>query len=141
MSRRRLPARRQSRRANVNEGGHGRAPFRLADSPHAERESAADAHGDDETNHAPHTSAPEPADAPAPPTSDYTRDELIAHLLKTIGRKWWERDEAIRLAARRLGYARTGRRIRAAFKSAINGAIRRGLLEYDGTQIRRVKSP
>jgi len=58
-----------------------------------------------------------------------------------MGRKWWERDEAIRHTARSLGYARTGNRIRNAFKSAINGAIRRGLLEYDGTQIRRVKSP
>jgi hypothetical protein len=59
-----------------------------------------------------------------------------------MGRKWWERDACVRLTARRLGYARTGSRIRDAFKSAINGAIRRGLLEYDGTQIRRTaKSP
>jgi hypothetical protein len=41
--------------------------------------------------------------------------------------------------ARRLGFARTGNRIRDAFKSAINGAIRRGLLEYDGQLIRRVR--
>jgi len=56
-----------------------------------------------------------------------------------MGRNWLERDEAIRLTARRLGYARTGSRIRDAFKSVINGAIRRGLLEYDGTLIRKLK--
>ena len=56
-----------------------------------------------------------------------------------MGRKWWAREDAIRAASRRLGYARTGRRITQAFKSAINGAIRRGLLEYNGRQIRRVK--
>ncbi len=55
-----------------------------------------------------------------------------------MGRKRWERDEAIRVAARRLGFARTGSRIRKAFKSAINGAIRRGLLEYDGILIRKL---
>jgi hypothetical protein len=54
-----------------------------------------------------------------------------------MGRKWWAREDAIRAASRRLGYARTGRRIRDAFKSAINGAIRRGLLEYDGQLIRK----
>ncbi len=56
-----------------------------------------------------------------------------------MGRKWWAREDAIRAAARRLGYARAGRRIVQAFKSAINGAIRRGLLEYDGQLIRRIK--
>jgi len=56
-----------------------------------------------------------------------------------MGRKWWAREDAIRAAARRLGYARTGSRIRDTFKSAINGAIRRGLLEYDGQLIRRTK--
>ena len=56
-----------------------------------------------------------------------------------MGRKWWAREDAIRAAARRLGFARTGNRIRDAFKSAVNGAIRRGLLEYDGQLIRRVR--
>lgn len=66
---------------------------------------------------------------------------MIAHLLAAMGRKWWLREDAIRAASRRLGYARTGRRIVQSFKSAINGAIRRGLLEYEGERIRRVKSP
>jgi len=64
---------------------------------------------------------------------------LISALLKGMGRKWWTRDDAIRAAARRLGFHRTGTQIREAFKSAINGAIRRGLLEYDGNRVRRLK--
>lgn len=75
----------------------------------------------------------------ASPITDYTREELIAHLLTAMGRKWWAREDAIRAAARRLGYARTGRLITASFKSAINGAIRRGLLEYDNQLIRKTK--
>jgi hypothetical protein len=68
---------------------------------------------------------------------DYTRDELIGTLLAAMGTTWWDREDAIRAAARRLGFRRTGSQIRKAFKSAINGAIRRGLLEYDDQIIRR----
>lgn len=69
--------------------------------------------------------------------NDYSREELVTALLRGMGKKWWTRDDAIRAAARRLGFTRTGRQIRDAFKSAINGAIRRGLLEYDGDIVRR----
>lgn len=68
---------------------------------------------------------------------DYKRDELIDALLGAMGRGWTERDEAIRAAARWLGFHRAGRTISDAFKSAINGAIRRGRLEYEGSRIRR----
>jgi len=68
---------------------------------------------------------------------DYTRDELIGTLLAAMGTTWWDREDAIRAAAHRLGFRRTGSKIRKAFKSAINGAIRRGLLEYDDHIIRR----
>jgi hypothetical protein len=68
---------------------------------------------------------------------DYTRDELIETLLAAMGSTWWDRDDAIRVAARRLGFRRTGNRITKAFKSTINGAIRRGLLEAEGSFIRR----
>ncbi len=54
-----------------------------------------------------------------------------------MGKKWWVRDDAIRAAARRLGFRRTGSQIRDAFKSTVTGAIRRGLLEYDGKSVRR----
>jgi hypothetical protein len=70
---------------------------------------------------------------------EYSRDELILALLSAMGRKWIERGEAIRAAARYLGYTRTGSRIQDAFKSAINGAIRRGLLESDKRFIRRAR--
>jgi hypothetical protein len=71
--------------------------------------------------------------------TDYGRDDLVEALLNAMGRTWWEREDAIRAAARHLGFRRTGRQIRDAFKSAINGAIRRGLLEYAGADIRRAK--
>ncbi|MBA3569106.1 MAG: hypothetical protein H0W28_07130 [Pyrinomonadaceae bacterium] len=56
-----------------------------------------------------------------------------------MSRKWWTRDDAIRAGTHRLGLRRVGRRVTAGFKSAINGAIRRGLLEYDGQLIRQAK--
>jgi len=68
---------------------------------------------------------------------DYTRDELIGTLLAAMGSGWLDREDAIRAAAHRLGFRRTGSQIRKAFKSAINGAIRRGLLDYDDHIIRR----
>jgi hypothetical protein len=68
---------------------------------------------------------------------DYGRDQLIETLLAAIGGAWWERDAAIRESARRLGFRRTGSAIQDAFKSAITGAIRRGLLQYDSQLIRR----
>lgn len=68
---------------------------------------------------------------------DYNRDELIDALLGAMARGWIERDEAIRAAARWLGFQRAGRAINDAFKSAINGAIRRGRLEYEGSRIRK----
>jgi hypothetical protein len=71
--------------------------------------------------------------------SAYSRDELISTLLSVMGVVWWEREEAIRAAARHLGFRRAGSLIRDAFKSAINGALRRGLIERDGQQIRRAK--
>jgi hypothetical protein len=71
--------------------------------------------------------------------NDYARDDLIEALLNAMGRPWVEREDAIRAAARHLGFRRTGSQIRDAFKSAINGAIRRGLLKYDGDYLRRNK--
>jgi len=62
----------------------------------------------------------------------YARDHLIETLIAAMGSTWHTRDEAIKAATRHLGFRRTGRKIRAAFKSAINAAIRRKLLERDG---------
>ena len=70
----------------------------------------------------------------------YTRDHLIDILLAALGQGWCEREEAIASAARHLGFRRTGSKIRIALMSAINGAIRRGLLEKDGPRtIRQVR--
>lgn len=76
----------------------------------------------------------------SPTIGHYSRDELINKLLSVMGTVWWDREEAIRAAARHLGFKRTGSLIRDAFKSAINGAIRRGLLESEGALIRRRRS-
>ena len=70
---------------------------------------------------------------------DYSRDQLIEALLGARGYTWRDREEAMRAAARYLGFRRTGSAIRKAFKSAINGAIRRGLLERNGPMIRKAR--
>ncbi len=70
---------------------------------------------------------------------DYTRDELIDTLLAAVGSTWWDREVAIRAAARHLGFRRAGNRITRAFKSAINGAIRRGLLGSEGRKIQKLR--
>jgi hypothetical protein len=74
---------------------------------------------------------------------DYYLDELVSFLAaatrEAFGASWCERKDAIRAAAAYLGFQRTGARIELAFKSAINAAIRRGLLEREGQQIRRAK--
>ena len=68
---------------------------------------------------------------------DYPRDLLKQTLLSTMGRAWWKREDAIRAAARGLGFARTGKQIRSAFNSAISGLRRQQKLERDGDWIRR----
>lgn len=70
--------------------------------------------------------------------ADYTQDECVAALLASLPRGWTAREDAIRAAARYLGFRRTGSAIHDTFKSAINGAIRRGLLEYDKELIRKL---
>lgn len=67
---------------------------------------------------------------------DFSRNQLKAALLAVVGTEWIDRDNAIRLAARRLGFERCGSRVRQAFASAVNGLIRQGRLEYDGSLIR-----
>ena len=68
---------------------------------------------------------------------DFSQIERVEALVAITNRKWMERDDAIRAAAGHLGFRRVRNNIRDAFKTAINGAIRRGLLEYEGSQIRR----
>ena len=71
--------------------------------------------------------------------NDYTRESLKKYLVGVMKTTWWEEEEAIRAAARHLGFGKAGANIQAEFRSAIRGALRQGLLERDGTMIRRVK--
>ncbi len=63
---------------------------------------------------------------------EYTREQLVKILLAAIGSTWLTRGEAIMAAARQLGFRRTGKDIQAAFRSAINSAIRSESIERDG---------
>lgn len=68
---------------------------------------------------------------------DYDRDLLKKVVLGVVGRSWTQRDEAIRTAARHLGFERCGKKINEAFKAALTGLIRQKKLEYMGNEIRR----
>jgi hypothetical protein len=72
--------------------------------------------------------------------NEYTTDALVDTLMSAMGNGWLTRYDAMVAGARHLGYRRTGKDIQGAFKSAINAAIRRGLLERDGADyVRRTR--
>ncbi len=73
-----------------------------------------------------------------PRLDDYTRDELV-DAIRSVTRKGcnYEREELIQMVARHLGFARLREQMRAPINSAINAAIRRGIIEYKGKWIRR----
>ena len=68
----------------------------------------------------------------------YNRDELI-DTFKSVMRKnqEYERDDVIRALANYLGFRRLTKSVREPIKSAINGAIRRDVLSYQGDTIWR----
>lgn len=68
---------------------------------------------------------------------DYPRDLFQQSFLAAMGRAWIERDEAIKLATRHLGFRRTGPAIQQAFRAVITLALRRGYLEADRDLIRK----
>ncbi len=71
--------------------------------------------------------------------TDLDRDFLKQQFLAAIGRPWIDRDTAIRDFCRWLGFARTGPVIEDTARSIINGLLREGRLQADGTElIRRV---
>ena len=85
-------------------------------------------------------SRPTPSGAPETRTiEEYNRDQLKEALLSCLSREWGRRSDAIRGAAKSLGFSRAGRRIQESMRSAITGLIRQGLVEYDGDRIRRVQ--
>lgn len=70
--------------------------------------------------------------------SDYERDFLKVQFMASMqGGGWTERTESIRMFARWLGFRRTGPYIEEAARSIINGLIREGKLESEGSEIRR----
>jgi|CXWL01.1.fsa_nt_gi SAM-dependent methyltransferase len=69
--------------------------------------------------------------------TDYDPAALESQLLAALGTAWLDRDEALRAFARRLGFRRTGKRIREALEDAIKAAASRGRVEVDGDQLRR----
>jgi hypothetical protein len=70
--------------------------------------------------------------------ADYKRDILKDHFATSMqGHAWAEREDSIRRFARWLGFRRTGPSIDDAARSVINGLIRDGRLESNGSQIRR----
>lgn len=65
---------------------------------------------------------------------DTLKDQFLAAL---DGRNWQEREAAIVAFARWLGFRRTGPKIEEAAASLINGLLREGRMEKDGSRIRR----
>ena len=76
----------------------------------------------------------------SPRMTSYTRDELV-ETLQSVMRKSsvYEREEVIRVVANHLGFRRLNENMRKPVRSAINAAIRRGLLGYEGSKIWRVQ--
>jgi hypothetical protein len=69
---------------------------------------------------------------------DYDREFLKDQFLASLrGKAWGERDDAIQAFARWLGFRRTGGNIDETARSLINGLIREGRLEADGSRIRK----
>ncbi len=68
----------------------------------------------------------------------YDRDELIENFRSVLRKgQVYEREEVMRALANHLGFRRLTETVKEPIKSAINGAIRRGRLGYDGSSIRR----
>ncbi len=65
---------------------------------------------------------------------DGLKDQFLAAL---EGRTWIERSEATHALARWLGFTRTGAKIEEIAASLVNGLLREGRLEADGSRIRR----
>ena len=56
-----------------------------------------------------------------------------------VGRVWTTREEAMILTARALGFARTGKHIRAGLNSAISSLLRQSTLDGNGDLGRKAK--
>lgn len=71
--------------------------------------------------------------------TDYEFSFLKSQFLPSMGRTWITRKEAAQSLARWLGFRRTGPVIEKAVRSLINGLLRSGRIEKEGSEwIRRV---
>jgi hypothetical protein len=66
---------------------------------------------------------------------DFLKEQFLSSLL---GRQWIAREDGIRAFARWMGFRRTVPTIEDTARSLINGLLRDGRLESDGSRIRRV---
>ena len=70
--------------------------------------------------------------------ADYSLDELRDAFRSVMQKsRQYDRDDVIRALARHLGFARLSDNSRDAIKSAINSALRRGVLGYEGSVVWR----
>ncbi len=70
--------------------------------------------------------------------ADYTREELRDALVSVMRKgTTYDREEVIYAVAHHLGFRRTPEAVRTPIKSAINSAIRQGLLRYEGDSLWR----
>ena len=73
-----------------------------------------------------------------PKAEDYDRDELIDTLLSVMRKnREYDREDVIYAVAKHLGFERMRETVTSPIRSAINGAIRRGIIGYQGTIIWR----
>jgi len=69
---------------------------------------------------------------------DYDRDFLKEQFMASLqGKAWTDREDAIRAFGRWMGFKRTGSAIDETGRSLINGLIRVGRLEAEGSMVRR----
>jgi hypothetical protein len=71
--------------------------------------------------------------------ADYERDQLVETLCSVMRKdREYEREDVIHAVAHHLGFTHLTDTVRDPIRSAINSAIRRGLLAYEGSRIWRV---
>lgn len=70
--------------------------------------------------------------------NDYTREDLRETLISVMRKRTsYDREDVIHAVAHHLGFRRVTENARSAMKSAINSAIRQGILGYEGSDIWR----
>jgi hypothetical protein len=79
----------------------------------------------------------EPASRPTPIDQHDTDDIMAAFRQATRGRGWLEREELLKDVSVALGYQRLGPKTEEALRGHLRAAIRRRIVEADGTSLGR----